>query len=372
MTFKTLLTAALLTPALTLGGPVFAQEAVPALPPTAQPPVAQPPTALPPTAQPPATPADPGSPPVSPPPAEPAAPAVLLLTAAPGTYAEYAQTSVKLLSYRLEAQPGKTVKPADLAAANQKLQGQRAQIETALGRTVNAQASKLFMKVLPPKNGNTQLLYTSVLNLPDPANPKKQTPATVGVTLTYTPAGQLIDASVATQDPTLAKVYKALDLPTLLKSVQGTGTTSYYGLPLVPEKASVTSTTVPMQGFIQGLTSVIAGGASVPGSAQASPLTMKVSTTYTGTDAQGNLLFTQSYSADPWNVSLNIRDLKLDMKVIGLSGNTSSVLRPDGFPRSSQMTQDISVQMQLNLPGEPYRLVMALQYGTKMTVTPKP
>jgi hypothetical protein len=62
----------------------------------------------------------------------------------------------------------------------------------------------------------------------------------------------------------------------------------------------------------------------------------------------------------------------MDMKVIGLTGNTASVLRPDGFPRSSQMQQDMSMQLQLNVPGEPYRLVMALQYGMKMSVTPKP
>jgi hypothetical protein len=232
--------------------------------------------------------------------------------------------------------------------------------------------SKLYMKVLPPKDGQTQLLYTTVLNLPDPANPKKQVVANVGVTLTYSPAGKLVDASIVTKDPTLAKFYKAFDLSTLIKSVQSSGTTSYFGLPLVQDQPSVTTSTVPMQSFVQGLASMMAGAASVPGSAQASPLTMNITTSYAGTDAQSNLLFTQKYSAEPWNVTLTIKDLKMEMKVIGLTGNTASVLRPDGFPRSSQMQQDMSMQMQLNVPGEPYRLVMALQYGTKMSVTPKP
>ena len=101
---------------------------------------------------------------------------MLLLIARPGTSAEYLQTiqmKFKVLDYYLEAQPGKVVKPADLAAANKDLQAQWGQIEQAMNQAALTQTSKLFTRVPPPVSGNTALLTTSVLNLPSVVSPQK-------------------------------------------------------------------------------------------------------------------------------------------------------------------------------------------------------
>ncbi len=299
---------------------------------------------------------------------------MLLPTAQPGTSAEYVQTSrvnFKVLDYYLEAQPGKVVKPADLAAANKKLQTQRGDIERAMNQAFAAQTGKMFTRVLPPVNGNTVLLMTSVLNLPTAGSPQKTRAVNVGVTLTYNPAGQVVDASVSSSDPELQKFYKALDLKTLIQSAQGSGTTSLYGLPLVQGKATTTNATVPTQGLIQALSGLV-GKASLTGvSGQASPLTTHTTTTYTGQDAAGNFTFTQAITADPWKVKLNIGDLSFDMQLSALTGGGVSVLRPDGLAFSTSTNQDISMRLSFDVLGEPYRTVMKIQYGTAVTVALK-
>ena len=306
-------------------------------------------------------------------PSTPAAP-VLLPTARPGTTAEYLQTtqiSFKVLDLSLEARPGKVVKPADLAAANKDLQARRGQIERAMNQAVLTQASKMFTRVLPPVNGNTALLTTSVLNLPTAGSPQKTRAVNVSVTLVYNPAGQLVDGSVSSTDPEVQKIYQALDFKTLIQSMQGSGTTSLYGLPLVQGKATTTNATLPMQGLIQSLSGLIGRAAKTDAGGQASPLTMHTTTTYTGQDAAGNFTFTQAITADPWRVNLNIADLSLDMQVLKLTGGGVSVLRPDGLTFSSEIRQDMLMQMRFDMPGEPYRTVMKVQYGTAITVALK-
>ena len=354
---------------------LLALAGVPALAQTAPTPTVAP--ALPPTVPVPGSPVPSSPVPSSPAPgnesAAPAAP-VLLPTARPGTSAEYLQTiqiTFKVLELSSEAQPGKVVKPADLAAASKKLQTQRDDIERAMNQAALTQTSKMFTRVLPPVNGNTALLMTSVVNLPSVANPQKTRAVNVSVTLVYSPAGQVVDASVSSTDPEVQKFYQALDLKTLIQSVQGSGTTSLYGLPLVPGKAATTNTTLPMQGLIQAMSGLIGRAAKTAVSGQASPLTMHTTTTYSGQDAAGNFTFTQAISADPWQITLNIGDLSMDMQVPKLTGGGVSVLRPDGLTLSSEVRQDMLMQLRFDMPGEPYRTVMKVQYGTAVKVALK-
>ncbi len=345
---------------------LLALAVAPALARTAPTPVVVP--ALPPTVPVPSIPT-PGNDAAAPVPAP-----VLLPTARPGTTAEYLQTTrskLNVLEFSLEAQPGKVVKPADLAAANKDFQAQRGQIERAMNQAALTQTSKMFTRVLPPVSGNTALLMTSVLNLPGTGNPQKTRAVNVSTTLVYNPAGQLVDGSISSTDPELQKIYQALDFRTLIQSMQSSGTTSLYGLPLVQGKTTTTSATLPMQGLIQALAGIVGKAAQTDASAQASPLTMHTTTTYGGQDAAGNFTFTQVISSDPWQVRLNIADLSLDMQVLKLTGGGVSVLRPDGLTVSSEIRQDMLMQMRFDMPGEPYRAVMKVQYGTAVTVALK-
>lgn len=200
----------------------------------------------------------------------------MLLTARSGTSAEYLQTTqvkFKVLDYYLEAQPGKVVEPADLAAANKDLQAQWGQIERAMNQAALTQTSKLFTRVLPPVSGNTALPTTSVLNLPSVVSPQKTRAVNVRITLVYSLAGQVVNGSISSSDPELQKFYKALDFKTLIQSMRSSGTTSLYGLSLVQGRATTANTTVPTQGLIQALSGLIGEDGQAGTSGQASPLT---------------------------------------------------------------------------------------------------
>ena len=299
----------------------------------------------------------------------PPAPVTLLLTARPGTYAEYTQVTqagFKVLDMHLEAQPGKSVKPADLAAASKRLGDQRADMQQALNRSAAPRSSKLFMKVLPPQGVNTVLLGTSVLSVPDPLRPGQQRAVSVRSTLTYDPAGKLLDLSISASDPQLDQVYKKLDIKTLIQSAQTSGTTALYGTPLIQGTPQTQDVTLPMQGFMQGLAGIMGSQIGGDVSAQASPLTMHVSTTYGGLNAQGQHTFSQTLSAEAWNVSLNLDGGQIAMKVPNMTGGGSRVVRQDGFLQSGTTQQNMTIQMTLDLPDEPYRMLLSVQYDTSI------
>ena len=164
----------------------------------------------------------------------------------------------------------------------------------------------------------------------------------------------------------MQKLYKALDFKALVQNMRSSGATSLYGLPLVQGRA-----TTATQGLIQALSGLIRKGGQAGASGQASPLTTHTMTTYTGQDAAGNFTFIQAITADPWKINLNIGDLSFDMQLSALTGDGVSVLRPDGLTFSSSIKQDIAMRLSFDMPGEPYRTVMKVQYGTAVTVALK-
>ncbi|ULH14747.1 hypothetical protein MF271_12155 [Deinococcus sp. KNUC1210] len=303
------------------------------------------------------------------------APAVLLLTSRPGTYAEYTQVTqlaYKVLDMQLSVQPGKSVKPADLAAATKDLSNQRAAMQQMLDRIAAvSQSSKLFMKVLPPQNGNTVLLSTAVLMRPDPLRPQQQRAVNVRTTMTYDLAGKLVDIGISASDPQIDQMYRKMDIKTLIQNAQTSGPTSLYGLPLIQGAPQTQDVTLPMQGLMQGMMSMIGAQAGADVSAQALPLMMHVGTTYDGLNAQNQHTFSQTLSADPWNVTLNINEVHLAMKVQNLTGGGTSIVRQDGFLQSGTNRQAMTMQMSFDVPGEPYRLQMTLQYDVNLQDTLK-
>jgi len=292
--------------------------------------------------------------------------AVLLPTARPGTLAEYtlnSQTVIQLLDLHYEAKPGQTVKAADLAAANTRLQGQRAQMEAAYRKASQTTTTKSFVKVLPARDGQPVLLKTSIVPLPDAEHPDRQTNATLSTTVVYGPDGQVADVSVASSDARLQRYFQSVDLQTLIRNSQNDGATAIYGLPLTRGEVRSRNVTVPMQGIVQSLGSL--GGteaASVFANIQASPVVIHTQTRFTGNDTAGNSLFSQTYTIDPWKLQFGKDKDTFGMQMtVNLSnGGGSTVVRPDGLLQAYKVTQALTMTARLDLPGEPYSMVMAL------------
>ncbi|MGY2892822.1 hypothetical protein [Deinococcus sp. UYEF24] len=331
--------------------------------------------ALPPVPSGPATSTDPALPvaPAGPAVPDAAAPLVLRLTARPGTYAEYATTlqiKFQLSDMHFEAQPGKTVKAADLAALNAKAKAQSADMTATMNKSALSQTGKSFVRVQPPVNGNSVVLTTTVLGLPDALHPGKTRPVSVGITLTYDPSGKVVGAAVTSSDPQLQKVYQAMDVNTLYQSAQQQGGGSLYGQPLVVGRPMTRDSTVDAQRLLQSLLGT-AGAAAHNVQVQSKPLVVHVVTTYTGNDADDQLMFTRTVSAEPWNVAVKMNGTGMQMAVTAMTGGGNSVVRPDGLNQSENANQTMSMQLQLDMPGDPYRMVMKVQYSVSTSTTLK-
>ena len=327
-------------------------------------------------ALPPATPEAPAPPsPPDLPTAEPAVPApeVLRLTARPGTYAEYAtslQVKFQLLDMHFEAQPGKTVKAADLAALNARAKAQGSDLNVTMNKSALSQTGKSFVRVQPPVNGDSVVLTTTILSLPDALHPGKTRPVSVGTTLTYDPGGKIVGAVMTSNDPQVQKVYQALDMNTMIENAQQVGSSSLYGQPLVLGQRTTLDTALDGQRLLQSVLGT-AGTAAQKVQVQARPMTLHVTTAYTGRDARGQLTFSQTLSMEPWNVSMQMDGLDVRVVATGLTGGGTSAVRPDGLTQTSTFNQTMTMQMQMDMPGEPYRMVMKVQYGVSTATTLK-
>ncbi len=315
---------------------------------------------------------DPAAPTESAPvPTDAPATAVLRLTARPGTYAEYTtslQVKFQLLDMHFETQPGKTGKAADLATLNARAKGQMADMNATLNNSGLSQTGKSFVRVKPPVNGNSVVLTTTILSLPDTLHPGKTRPVSVGITLTSDPSGRIVNAAVTSSDSQMQKLYQAMDLQTLIQNAQSSGSGSLYGQPLVAGQPVTRDSTTDAQRMMQ---SIIGSAITAAQTAQvqARPLVMHGVTTYTGKDAQGQLLFSRKVSAEPWNITLTLNGLAMQMAVTAITGGGSSVVRPDGLSQSE--TAEQTMAMQMDMPGEPYRMVMKVQYSLSTAVTLK-
>ncbi|GGJ89623.1 hypothetical protein [Deinococcus aquiradiocola] len=293
--------------------------------------------------------------------------AVLLPTALPGTLAEYtlnSQTAIQLLDLHYEAKPGQTVRAADLAAANTRLQARRAQMEAAYRRASQTTTTKSFVKVLPARDGQPVLLSTSIVPLPDAEHPDRQTNAAVSTTVVYGPDGQVTDVSVSSSDARLQRYFQSVDLQTLIRNSQNDGATAIYGLPLTRGEVRSRNVTFPMQGIVQSLGSL--GGAEAASSVaniQASPVVIHTQTRFTGNDAAGNSLFSQTYTIDPWKLQFGKKGgdaFGMQMAVNLSNGGGSTVVRPDGLLQAYKVTQALTMTARIDSPLEPYSMVMAL------------
>lgn len=297
------------------------------------------------------------------------APTVLTLTAPPGTSAQYRQTtrvSFEILDLHAEAQAGKPADPAALAARNSTLAAQLPQLRQALNQAglSQAQVSRMTVRVLPPSQGNTVMLSTTSVELPGAQAGTKRS-AEISTTLTYTPAGQIADVRITSSDPELQKVYQALDLNTLIQNAQTAGTTGLYGLPLTTG-AHTSATSVPMQGLLTAMLSLV-GADPQANTAQAEPLSLQVSTTYTGNDAQGIRRFVQQYTARPWKADLKLGDTALAMSVPNLLGQGRQSFRPDGLAQASTIHQEMTMQLRVGYEAEP-SVVLKARYTTDLDI----
>ncbi|WP_456833531.1 hypothetical protein [Deinococcus sp. UYEF24] len=275
---------------------------------------------------------------------------------------------------RYEARPSQPVKAADLAAANLRAKTELDQMNTLLNRAVINQVGKSFVRIQPPKDGNTVVLTTIVLSVPDTANPvpggtTKLQSVSVSVTLSYDPSGKVVGAAVTSSDPKIQQIYQALDLNTLIQSAQDSGSGTLYGQPLTQDQPTMKVLNLPTQGLFQAILG-LAGASRQAMQFQSEPLNIHTTTTYTGQDAQGNLSFAQQLSIEPWQVSLNLDsagDAGIQMNITDIIGGGTSVFRPDGIIYSSSHRQDMTMRAQIDLAGKPYRMVMNVTYSVAST-----
>lgn len=66
-----------------------------------------------------------------------------------------------------------------------------------------------------------------------------------------------------------------------------------------------------------------------------------------------------------------MNDTDMQFAVTDLRGGGTSVLRPDGRTQTGAFEQDMAMQLQTDMPGEPSRTVMKVQYGVSTTTTLK-
>lgn len=235
--------------------------------------------------------------------------------------------------------------------------------------SVPVTVSKSFVRVLPPKDGNSVVLTTVLVNVPDTANPARTGPpklrsVSVSITLTYDPTGKALSADVTSSDPRIRKIYQALDLTSLLRQAQDAGSGLLYGQPLVEGQPVTSTLRVPTQGLFLIMFG-LAENLRAPNSfqLQSEPLTVHRTTTYTGQDAEGNFNFSQAFSSEPWVSSLSLPDgPSMKMNIGAMTGAGTSVIAQGGIVRSSSTRQNMSMNAQLDLSGEKYRLFTTLTY----------
>ncbi|MFC4454488.1 hypothetical protein [Deinococcus sonorensis] len=287
----------------------------------------------------------------------------LLLTAAPGTLAEYrlqSSTAISVVDFHAEAQPGQTVSAATLQKLNLELLAQKASLEKTLSAAQQTPApSKTFMRVLPVAGGSG-LLTTSVVQMPAVAGRPAST-VSISVRQQMDASGRVVDLQVSSSDPQVQQVYQGLDMKSLLSAQQGSG---MYGLALTPGVPARSRVTFPVQNLLGGMFAIIGAqsGLDLQNRVQADPLLYTSVTTLQGDDAQGNHLLSQDSSGEPWALEVHLDHIQMTLRVVDMTGHSQLAYRPDGLPLSQNARQRYEVEMQMNEPGEAYRMIMRMRY----------
>lgn len=205
-------------------------------------------------------------------------------------------------------------------------------------------------------DGRVVLLNTVVVPLPG------QGDVEVRVFQTLRPDGTLADLRIESDDPTLRQVFSALKPETLRQQLgAGGGLDGFYGRPLVPGQARTSTATVDMQalmgGLLGGIGAALGEDPAAFGSVQASPLTVRTTTTYRGLNAARQHVFDTSSSFDDWTFSVGSQgeaaalNFRAEMLSQGSRSAGTSLFRANGLPAGGSQSQVMRLRLSMTGPG---------------------
>ncbi|GAA5514480.1 hypothetical protein Dcar01_03236 [Deinococcus carri] len=286
-------------------------------------------------------------------------------TATPGT--------ASTLTLRLTAQPGATVQltstvrtqitledlrltgPGGQAASTAEAASLRADIQRGLNAaSAQAAVSKTFYRVQGrAADGTVTLLTSTVTNMPE------QPPLTVRVTQTVAPDGRTRVTRVESDNPQVQAALRGLPLDKLsAQGDMGSDLTGLYGQTFTVGQPRTQTGTLDAQALLGGVFGGMAasmGAGDALGNVKATPLTVRTTTTYRGTNASGQSVFDQRGSAGNWTVELGDLNSKtaafhVKMELLDLTQSGQSLYRPDGLPAAQSMTQTLRMRATFTQP----------------------
>lgn len=261
------------------------------------------------------------------------------------------QSRITLEELQVSGPDGRQASEAELAE-------RRADFQRSMGAAAQPTSVKSFYRVQGRAADGTVTLLTSVVT-----NVPGQGAVTVRLTQTVAQDGRTQITRVESDHPEVQAVLQRL-APGVLRaqtSAGGGDPLSLYGQTFTPGQTRTQTVTVDAQALLGSLFGALSLSSSLGtgnplGSVKASPLTVRTTTTYRGTNAAGQRVFDASGSAGNWTVELgDLNDrsapLALRLDLLDLTQSGQSVYRPDGLPAGQSTTQTLRMRMTMTGPG---------------------
>ena len=284
----------------------------------------------------------------------------LQLTAPVGTAVSYqtaTKTRVQLGDVTVAARPGAEVDQETLDLTRDSLkQGFGQNMQNLLQATTGQMTYRATGR---DASGNVTLTSTVTQSGPQAGD--------ITVTMTERVARdgqrQVTSLKADSTDPQVRAIF-AKFTPEQLNAIsgQGGGSANLYGMPLVQGRSRTVTNSTDIQGFLSGLLSSVAGGASMD--FKSSPIRITETTTYTGLNAQG--LYTFAATArllDPWKMQIALPGAAgtMDMELSKVGVKSTALYRRDGLPADQSTTTDMQMRLSMTMDDQVVTITMNMQ-----------
>lgn len=172
---------------------------------------------------------------------------------------------------------------------------------------------------------------------------------------TLRPDGTLADLRAESDSPALQEFLAALGTEALRQQAgSGSGQNALYGFPLVPGQSRTRTATVQTQGLLAALyggLSALVGDEEAFTATQASPLTLRSTTTYRGLNAARQHVFETQTTFQVWSFGARVGGaddsltFRAELLPEGTRAGGTTLLRPDGLLAGSTDTQVLRLRV---------------------------